>query len=300
MFFEDLCVMTLKERIESGKLLILDGATGSQLLASGLKYGQSPEMWNITHPEIVRDVAVSYFEAGADAVLTNTFGGSPIRLHSYHVPIKAFEINYKGAKLAISVRPEGKFVLGSIGPSGVMLEPFGRITTQEMKDSFAVQVMALNQAGVDGFILETFSDLDELLCAVKAVKRNSDLPFFAAMTFLSTAEGFKTNRGISVREFVEEMEHEGALLIGANCGSGILKMAEVAAEFRSVSQSLKLLLKANAGEPEIINGKPCYIESPELFTKNLPALLRHNPSAIGGCCGTTPEHIRMIRESLME
>ena len=300
MFFEDFCAMTLKERIESGKLLILDGATGSQLIAKGLKYGQSPEMWNITHPDIVRDVAVSYFEAGSDAVLTNTFGGSPIRLNAYHVPIKAFEINYQGAKLAISVKPVDKFVLGSIGPSGAMLEPFGKITIQEMKDSYAVQVMALNQAGVDGFILETFSDLDELLCAVNAVKRNSDLPFFVAMTFLPTVEGFKTNRGISVKEFIEEMEYAEALLIGANCGSGILKMAEVAEEFRSVSQSIKLLIKANAGEPELINGKPCYVESPEVFAKNIPALLKHSPLAIGGCCGTTPEHIRMISEKIKE
>jgi 5-methyltetrahydrofolate--homocysteine methyltransferase len=292
--------MTLKERIETGKMLILDGATGSQLIANGLKYGQSPEMWNITHPDIVRDIAAYYFEAGAEAVLTNTFGGSPVRMNAYHVPIKAYEINYQGAKLAISVRPEGKFVLGSIGPSKEMLEPFGKITTQVMKDSYAVQVMALHKAGVDGFILETFSDLQELLCAVKAVKRNSDLPFFVAMTFLSTAEGFKTRRGVSVSEFIEEMEYQGALVIGANCGSGIMKMTEVAAEFRNVSESINLLLKANAGEPQFVNGKPCYVESPELFAKNLPALLKHRPAAIGGCCGTTPEHIRLISKSVAE
>jgi 5-methyltetrahydrofolate--homocysteine methyltransferase len=153
-------------------------------------------------------------------------------------------------------------------------------------------------AGVDGFMLETFTDLDELLCAANAVKENSNLPFFASMTFSETPFGFKTMMGVGVKDFVEAMEAANALLIGSNCGNGILKMVKLAKEFRSVSGSVNLLLKANAGEPHLHDGQLCYSESPEMFASNLAGLLALAPSALGGCCGTTPEHIIKIRQSL--
>ena len=290
--------MTLDERIESRKALILDGATGSQLIARGLSAGECPEYWNVSHPEIIKSVAASYFEAGSDAVLTNTFGGSLLKLKSYKLDNQAYELNYLGARHAISTKPEGKFVIGSIGPSGLMLEPFGESNHKEMTDSFAVQVKAMADAGVDGFMLETFTDMEELECAANAVKQNSALPFFASMTFSQTSDGFKTMMGIGVKEFVGAMESAGALLIGSNCGNGILKMVELAKEFRNVSGSVKMLLKANAGEPHIYDGKLCYSESPEIFAANLTELLKLSPSAIGGCCGTTPDHIKKIKQTI--
>lgn len=290
--------MTLNERIVSHKILVLDGATGSQLIANGLTPGECPEYWNITHPDVVKGIASSYFESGSDAVLTNTFGGSLLKLKAYNMESQAYELNYQGAKNAISVKPEGKFVIGSIGPSGLMLEPFGDISIDEMTDSFAVQVNALSDAGVDGFMLETFTDLEELLCAVNAVCKKSSLPFFASMTFGHTPDGFKTMMGVGVREFVDAMESTGALLLGSNCGNGILKMVELAKEFRSCSSSVNLLLKANAGEPHLHNGETCYTETPEMFAENLGELRKLSPSAVGGCCGTTPDHIRKICEVL--
>jgi 5-methyltetrahydrofolate--homocysteine methyltransferase len=290
--------MTLTERIESRKILILDGATGSQLIARGLSAGECPELWNVSHPEIIKDIAASYFTAGSDAVLTNTFGGSLLKLKAYKLESRAYELNFEGAKNAISVKPEGKFVFGSIGPSGLMLEPFGDIPADEMTASFAIQVKAMADAGVDGFMLETFTDLDEIQCAIQAVKENSDLPFFASMTFGNTPDGHKTMMGVGVKEFVEAMQTAGALLIGSNCGNGILKMAELAKEFRSVSATANLMLKANAGEPHLHDGQLCYSESPELFASNLKELLRLSPSAVGGCCGTTPEHIKLINQTI--
>jgi len=288
--------MTLIERIGSRKILILDGATGSELIARGLVAGECPELWNISHPETIKDVSASYFAAGSDAVLTNTFGGSLLKLRAYNLESQTYELNFWGARNAISVKPEGKFIIGSIGPSGLMLEPFGDITNQEMTDSFAVQVKAMADAGVDGFMLETFTDLEEIKCAINAVKENSDLPFFASMTFSNTPEGHRTMMGVSVKDFVESMQAENALLVGSNCGNGILKMIDLAKEFRSVSATVNLLLKANAGEPHLHDGRICYSESPELFATNLTELLAISPSAVGGCCGTNPEHIRRIKE----
>lgn len=276
--------------------MILDGATGSELIARGLVAGECPELWNISHPETIKDVSASYFAAGSDAVLTNTFGGSLLKLRAYNLESQTYELNFWGARNAISVKPEGKFIIGSIGPSGLMLEPFGDITNQEMTDSFAVQVKAMADAGVDGFMLETFTDLEEIKCAINAVKENSDLPFFASMTFSNTPEGHRTMMGVSVKDFVESMQAENALLVGSNCGNGILKMIDLAKEFRSVSATVNLLLKANAGEPHLHDGRICYSESPELFATNLTELLAISPSAVGGCCGTNPEHIRRIKE----
>jgi len=292
--------MTLTERVQTGEILILDGATGSQLITKGLTAGECPELWNKTHADIIKSVASSYFEAGSDIVLTNTFGGSLLKLKSYGLVDEAYELNLLGAKHAISVKPEGKYVVGSIGSSGHMLEPFGDITVEEMTAAFVVQVKAMDDAGVDGIMLETFTDLEELRCAVNAVKNNSTLPFFASMTFSHTPEGFKTMMGIGVQEFVEAMQAEGALLIGSNCGNGILKMVELAKEFRSVSASVKLLLKANAGEPHMHDGQLCYSESPEMFAANLTELLTLSPSAVGGCCGTSPRHIKLMKETIVK
>jgi 5-methyltetrahydrofolate--homocysteine methyltransferase len=290
--------MTLTERIESRKVIVLDGATGSQLIAQGLTAGECPELWNVTHSDIVKNISSSYFDAGSDAVLTNTFGGSFLKLKMSGLESRAYELNFAGAKNALSVRPASKFVLGSIGPSGLMLEPFGDISYEEMTDSFSIQVKAMADAGVDGFMLETFTDLEEINCAVNAVRDNSGLPFFASMTFSQTPDGFKTMMGVGVKEFIVSMESAGASLIGSNCGNGILKMVELAKEFRSISSSVKLLVKANAGEPHLHDGQLCYSESPEVFAENLAELLNLSPSAIGGCCGTNPKHISMLRQSL--
>lgn len=287
--------MTLNERVASRKILILDGATGSQLISHGLQAGECPETWNISQPATIKSVASSYFDAGSDAVLTNTFGGSFLKLKAYNLENQTYELNFQAARQAISVKPDGKFVIGSVGPSGLMLEPFGDITVDEMTASFAIQVKALAEAGVDGFMLETFADLGEINCAVNAVKENSDLPFFASMTFGTTPDGFKTMMGVGVRDFIVAMETANALLIGSNCGNGIVKMVELAKEFRSVSDTVRLMLKANAGEPHLHNGQLCYSESPEVFAAHLTELLKLSPSAVGGCCGTNPEHIRKIR-----
>lgn len=290
--------MTLRERIESRRILILDGATGSQLIARGLTAGECPELWNITHPESIKEVAASYFAAGSDAVLTNTFGGSLLKLKAYNLDSRAYELNFEGAKNALMVKPQGKFVVGSMGPSGLFLEPFGDISYHEMTDSFAIQVIAMKDAGVDGFMLETFTDLEELQCAVAAVKSNSDLPFFASMTFGKTPDGHKTMMGVGVKDFVEAMQTAGASMIGSNCGNGILEMIELAKEFRNVSRNANLLFKANAGEPHLQDGNLCYSESPELFAASIPGLLALSPSAIGGCCGTTPAHIQLIKRTI--
>ena len=207
---------TLTQVIASGKVLLLDGATGSRLIASGLQPGYCPELWNIEQPEKVKNVARSYFEAGSDIVLTNTFGGSLLKLRDYRLEGRVKELNEAAAELALSVKPSGRFVLASMGPSGKFMEPFGEITRDQMTRSFTAQVKSLAGSGIDGFMLETFTALDELLCAVEAIGSHSSLPFFASMTFEQSSMGFNTIMGTSLAEAAEELSRAGALAVGSN------------------------------------------------------------------------------------
>ena len=222
---------TLSQFIASGKILLLDGATGSRLIAAGLQPGYCPELWNIEQPDKVKNVARSYFEAGSDAVLTNTFGGSLLKLRDYGLEGRVHELNEAAAMLALSVKPAGRFVLASIGPCGKFMEPFGEVTRDQMIRSFAAQVTSLAGTGIDGFMLETFTSLDELLCAVQAIREHSSLPFFASMTFEYSPMGFNTIMGTSMAEAAEELSRAGALAVGSNCGNGLEKMIHVGKEF---------------------------------------------------------------------
>jgi 5-methyltetrahydrofolate--homocysteine methyltransferase len=288
--------MNIIDFFKTGKILLLDGATGSQLIAKGLQAGECPELWNINRPADIQAVARAYFNAGSDAVLTNTFGGSKIKLKAYNLENKVHELNYTAVINAQKEKPVNGYVLGSIGPSGQFLEPIGEISETEMVESFAEQVVAMDKANIDGFMLETFIDLSEMLCAIKAIKENSELPFFTSMTFDYTPDGYKTMMGVSIEEAAKTLSEAGALAVGSNCGNGIQKMIEVGKAFRAVSKDLKILVKANAGEPKLVDGKTIYTEDAAYFSKFADELLSFNPSVIGGCCGTSPEHIKEFRK----
>jgi len=287
--------MNISEFILSGKTLLLDGATGSQLIAKGLISGECPELWNINRKLDVREIAKSYFDAGSDAVLTNTFGASKIKLKTFQLEHRIEEINRTAALLAISVKPSNGYVLGSIGTSGTFLEPFGEISEDEMIESYYSQIKPLTDAGVDGFVLETFSDLAEITCAIKAIKEYSLLPFFASLTFQINENGIFTMMGADIPTSIELLTDLGALVIGSNCGNGIEKMLQVGKKFREHSSNIKLMLESNAGEPFLENGTTVYKENEEYFEKFKSELIDLHPAVIGGCCGTTPGHIRTLR-----
>jgi 5-methyltetrahydrofolate--homocysteine methyltransferase len=287
--------MKLTSFFDSHDVLLLDGATGSQLIARGLASGECPELWNITHKQEVREIAGLYFSAGADAVLTNTFGGSALKLKDYGLQDRVFELNFAGASNACEVRPAGRFVIGSMGPSGKMLEPFGDVSEEEVTGSFRKQAEALAKAGVDGFMLETFLDLRELICAIHAVKQTSDLPFITSLTYSLTPGGFFTIMGNGISEAIAELSGFGPLAMGSNCGNGIVNMIEVGRQLRQSHPEGIILLKPNAGEPVLKNGITCYSETPEDFESHFRELVSFKPLILGGCCGTGADHIRTFR-----
>jgi 5-methyltetrahydrofolate--homocysteine methyltransferase len=290
--------MKLIDFFEKKNILLLDGATGSQLIARGLKAGECPEMWNITHKKEVREIAELYFAAGADIVLTNTFGGSVLKLNDYGLKDRVTELNQAGARNALEVRPVGKFVIGSMGPSGKILEPFGDASEAEVTESFRIQAEALAGAGVDGFMLETFLDLRELLCAVNAVKQAGNLPFITSLTYSSTPDGFVTIMGNGIREAVTELKETGAFAIGSNCGNGIANMVKLGQQLRQALPENVILLKPNAGEPVLKDGVTCYSETPGDFEVHFRELAALKPLILGGCCGTDAKHINAFRRMI--
>ncbi len=279
-------------------ILILDGAMGTQLIERGLKKGECPELWNIEKPEIIKEIHRKYFEAGANAVLTNTFGGNSIRLSYYNLQNKAREINIAGARIAIEVKPEGKFVGGDIGPTGKILKPYGPLDEKEAYSSFEKQAKALGDGGVDFIIIETMSDLREALSALKASKKVTSLPTFVSLAFQKTPKGFFTLMGNPVAECIRTLEDEGADVIGANCNIGSADMVNLVEEMRALT-NLPIFVEPNAGKPILAeDGTICYEESPEYFTENILKIFNLGVNGIGGCCGTTPLYIKKIVEKI--
>lgn len=277
-------------------ILLLDGATGSQLIARGLAAGECPELWNVTHKKQVQEIALMYYAAGSDAVLTNTFGGSVLKLKEYGLQERCHELNFTGARNVVELRPSGKYVIGSIGPCGKMLEPYGDVTEEEVTDSFAVQASALAEAGVDGFMLETFLDIRELLCAVNAVKKTASVPFITSLTYSPTPDGYYTIMGNGIPEAITALTEAGAFAIGSNCGNGITNMIQVGEQLRKALPDGVILLKPNAGEPVMKDGVTCYTETAADFENHFRELSAFKPLILGGCCGTGPAHINAFRK----
>ncbi|HZK96735.1 MAG TPA: homocysteine S-methyltransferase family protein [Prolixibacteraceae bacterium] len=283
----------ITDRIKQGKILVSDGAWGTFLHAKGLKPGQCPELWNIEHPDEVFDIAKSYIDAGADMVETNSFGGSSFKLIHYGLADRASELNQAAA--AISRKAAGnKFVLGSVGPTGKILM-MGEVTPEEVYESFKEQVIALEKGGVDAIIIETFTDLDEARLAIRAAKENTTREVICTMTFERTVDGeYRSMMGVSPTEMMQELVPEGIDIIGANCGNGIEGMIQIVKEIRICNTVIPVLIHANAGMPVYDDGKTVFPESPLQTASYVKAIIEAGVNIIGGCCGTTPEHIRQI------
>ncbi len=279
-------------------ILILDGAMGTQLIERGLKKGECPELWNIEKPEIIKEIHSNYFGAGANAVLTNTFGGNSIKLSHFKLEGMAKEINLAGARLAVEVKPEGRFVGGDIGPTGKILKPYGQLDEKSAEASFEEQVEALAEGNVDFIIIETMSDIREAVSALRAVKKVTSLPVFVSLAYQKTPKGFFTLMGNSVSQCVKILEDEGADAIGANCNIGSSEMVLLAEELKA-NTSLPVFVEPNAGKPIIEdNGTINYEESPEYFAENIFKIFSMGVNGIGGCCGTTPLYIKKIVEMI--
>lgn len=291
---KDKLKMNLLKKIESGSRLLSDGATGTYLQSNGLEPGGCPEELNLTNPGLIVKMTDDYFKSGADLVLTNSFGANPFMLAKYGLRKDLGKINIKAAQHAKSVCPSGKFVIGSVGPTGEFLQPLGPVSEQEMLDGFTEQIQALEAGGADGVIIETMTSLEETLLAVEAAKRNTNLVVMATMTFDLGPRGFFTMMGVTPEVAVKEIREKGADVVGTNCGNGIENMVKIANIMRAIDDG-PLVIHSNAGFPKIVNGRIIYPETPEFMADKVKELIDIKINIFGGCCGTTPNHISAMK-----
>lgn len=291
---------SILKAINSGRILVSDGGWGTFLHELGLEVGDCPEIWNITHRPEVFSIAKSYIDAGADMVLTNSFGAHPIRLSHYGLQEKAFELNESAAQISREAAGDDHFVLGSIGPSGAILITEEH-TPEEVYDGFRIQAEALSKGGADAVCIETMSAIDEAVLAVKAAKEFTDLEVICTFTYQKTVHGYyRTMMGVSPEEMIDAIKEAGADIIGANCGIGFDQMVEIVETIREYDRDIPVLVHANAGIPIIKNNKTVFPETPEMMSVKVKDLVNAGANIIGGCCGTTPEHIRLFVQEVNE
>ena len=285
---------SILKALENGKILVSDGAWGTFLHELGLGVGECPEIWNITHREKVLSIAKSYIDAGADMILTNSFGAHPVRLEHYGLQDRAFELNESAAAISREAAGNDHFVLGSIGPSGAILI-MEEVPEEKVYDGFRIQVEGLCKGGADAVCVETMSAIDEACLAIRAAKEFTDLEVVCTFTYQKTVqEYYRTMMGVSPEEMICAVKEAGADIIGANCGIGFDQMIEVVQAIREVDKTTPVLVHANAGIPIIKNNKTVFPETPEMMRVKVKDLIKAGANIIGGCCGTTPEHIRAI------
>lgn len=288
---------TITDRLAHGDVLISDGATGTYLQSHGLDPGGCPELMNAEQPEVVRAMAADYFAAGSDMVLTNSFGGNKIGLERYGLEDRVRELNRLAAEHARSEAGDRQFVVGSVGPTGVFMEPIGPLSESEMYDGFAEQIGALAEGGADAVVIETMISADEAEVAIRAARENTDLTVMATMTFDRGPRGLFTMSGNTPEDAVQRLGDAGADVVGTNCGNGIEVMIEVATAMRAATDKF-LLVHSNAGIPEIVKGRIVYPETPEFMAPGFRKLVDLGVNIVGGCCGTTPAHIAALAEAV--
>jgi len=284
----------IQELMKSGSLLFCDGAWGTIFQSAGLKPGESAELWNRDHREKVLEVAQSYVDLGVDMIETNSFRGNGITLAGIGAENDAAELNRLASEISKEAAGDKCLVLGSVGPTGKILM-MGDVSENEMYDSFAEQVHALEQGGADAICIETMSALDEAELAVKAAIENTNLEVICTFTFAKTVSGdYKTVMGVSPAQMAGKMLNAGASIIGTNCGYGMEAMIPIVKAFRDYDSNIPLLVQPNAGIPKIENGETVFPETPDEMASQVPGLIDAGASIIGGCCGTTPDHIDAI------
>jgi 5-methyltetrahydrofolate--homocysteine methyltransferase len=290
--------MKILDKLKQNSILLSDGAWGTFLQEKGLRPGECPELWNVTHRSEVFDIAESYLRAGSDIIETNSFGGSIFKLSQYGLEDRVSELNQAAAAISREAAGNDRYVAGSVGPSGKMLI-IGDVTEDELYDGFCQQVTALEKGGADIIIVETMSAIDEASLAVRAARENTKCTVIVTMTFSGDNNGaFRTMMGVSPEEMVISMKEAGAHIIGSNCGNGIEDMISIVKAIRTIDKSIPVMIQANAGIPEYIDGKTVFRESPEMMASYIPELIKAGASIIGGCCGTTPEHVRAMGRAM--
>src|SRR5688572_25424292 len=272
-------------------VLVCDGAMGTMLYAKGIFLNRSFDELNLTEPDLVAEVHQAYVRAGADVIETNTFGANRVKLAPFGLGDRVRAINAQGAKIARHAAREQAYVAGAIGPLGIRIEPWGKTGVDEAEQYFRDQVAGLLEGGVELFVLETFHDVNEIAAAIRAVRSLSDLPIVAQVT---TEEDGNTLDGAPPEAFVPQLETLGATVIGVNCSVGPAGMLETIERMARVAH-VPLSAQPNAGRPREIEGRNIYLSSPEYVASYARRFVASGVRLVGGCCGTTPDHVRQIK-----
>lgn len=284
------------ERLGTGEPMVADGATGTNLQAKGLPPGTPPETWVMDRPEALVELHRAFVDAGSDIILTCSFGGNRYRLRDskYHGQVR--EINVRAAGLARQAASESSrnvFVGGSIGPTGLMLEPFGPLTENEVADAFAEQAAALTEGKVDVLVVETFFALEEARAAIDGIRQASNLPIICSFSF---DRATRTMMGVRPAQMAETVIPMGVVAVGANCGTTLENMEKIVQELVEHSAGLPVWAKPNAGQPE---GTPArYPVGPEEMGNYARRFIEAGARIVGGCCGNTPDHVRAIASAV--
>jgi 5-methyltetrahydrofolate--homocysteine methyltransferase len=293
-------MISFRERLKQPDVIVADGAMGTMLFQRGLKPGECPERMNLEYSEVLEDIARQYLDAGAEIIQTNTFGGSPLKLAMYSLDNKTEEINAQAVRAVRKIVEENVYVAASCGPSGKLLKPFGDTSAEVLFESFKRQIRILIQEGVDLICIETMTDLTEASIAVKAARSiSSSIPISATMTFDETPKGFFTIMGVSIEQAAKGLADAGADILGSNCGNGIANMIKIAEEFKKHT-TLSIIIRSNAGLPILKDGIAIFPETSEFIAEKGHELLNTGVKIIGGCCGTTPEHIAAIKKMVSQ
>jgi 5-methyltetrahydrofolate--homocysteine methyltransferase len=280
------------DRLNAGEILVADGATGTSYQAMGLSIGVAPEEWVEDHPERVIGLHRAFIEAGSDIILTDTFGGTPIRLRETRFFDRAGELNRRAAKLA-SEAAAGTHVLvaGSMGPTGILMDPLGDLTASAAADAYAEQAAGLVAGGVDLLLLETFFAVEEAVAAVEGIRRVTALPLVVSFSF---DQGTRTMMGVSPAAMVKAIGPLRVAAIGANCGRSLEDMARVVDELAALDAGIPLWIKPNAGLPRMDGDVARYDTTPETMASFAERFMQAGARIVGGCCGSSPAHVAAI------
>src|SRR5687767_13066431 len=284
----------VREIIDDDRVYVFDGAVGTRLYDKGVYINRSYDELNLVAPDLVREVHEEYINAGADIIETNSFGATRHKLQPYGLENKLREINIAAARIAREAAGERTFVAGAIGPLGLRIEPFGPTSFDEAREMFKEQAEALLEGGVDLFVLETFSELPVIEQAIKAVRELTDIPIVAQMTIQMDG---KTVFGDPPEAFAKDLEHWGADVIGLNCGVGPNHVLTALEKIRGVTTK-NLSAQPNAGLPRDVQGRQFYMGSPEYMATFAKRFVQAGARFVGGCCGTTPTHIKLISDAI--
>lgn len=287
----------------ASRTIINDGGMGTQLIAAGMPVGTCTELWNVEHPEVIRRVHERYAAAGCDLLTTNSFGGSRRSLMNHGCDDRVELLNRTAAELARDAAGDGAWVMGDVGPFGDFLEPLGTTTPQELKDIFTEQIAALKAGGADGVNIETMSDPGEIAVAIDAAKTvDARWPVIASFCFQKAGETFRTMMGVDVETAIKSLVDAGADVVGSNCGTDLSldDYVRLADEMVQAAGQTPVILSPNAGAPVMVNGEATYKATPADMAGYVPRLLATGLRVLGGCCGTTPDHLRAMAAAVKE